>query len=767
VNAPLIRLLVWLGLLLAAAFFMTVGGTYQAIAISAQITAQVLALTILVSWLVVAVVNPRWRPTTSLLGPVLLVAAVYAISALLSQRPRLSLEPTLAGLGYALAFLFLSRLLVERWYRHRFEALLVVGVSTVAVAYIIQVVLDWIEWWSLIGRLSLPPLRPAFDGLFYGTPNLVASFLIVAGAPAIAVAFERTHRRSVAVLLGAIVAVAILLAGSRGGYLGAGVGLLVGVGLIATQRGVGATIGTVWVALRRRPILLLPAALAVVVLIVFVPAIAYRFAQGGDSLRLDLWRSALTIFTQNPLFGAGPGTWVQLKVAASPPGVPNVLVPTAHDMYVQTAAELGIAGLAALAILVAATVRRLLQAWRDPATANRAHAGAVLIGLGALAGQLVVDNLFNLPFICLLVIGLVAWVDGGFRTVEGPADRTPTPAPATGRWAKAGALPVVALAGLLLVIPTFIRIDRASLSDLDGGSAALDGDWPAALAAFDQARQLDPGFTLYDIQTAGALARVGRTDEARSLLASAVTSDQVAVVQISLAALEATTGDLASAMKHARSAAALGIGEPTVALNAGVVGEQAGDLAFALDQFANAIAWDPALARSAFWDASTRAVAKAEIFAAARQRTDPLDAALILAYAGDANGARAEIQGVSTYDIQNAYLAAVEWIGGDLPAAQARLTEATARDPLDWYSAAWMSRISRLSGDLATADRYARWATLVEADGAPAILPELSVVPAANDAVEAGIPSNYPWSTYLRPQTASLLAPQVVLIGAR
>jgi O-antigen ligase len=767
VKGPPIRLLVWLVVLLAAAFFMTVGGTYQVIAINAQIACQVLALTILGGWLIAAIVNPRWRPASRLLVPVLLVAAVYGISALLSQRPRLSLEPTLAGFGYALSFLFLTRLLTERWYRRRFEALLLVGVITIAAAYIVQVVLDWIAWWSLVGRLALPPLRPGFDALIFGTPNLVASFLIVGGPAAVAVIFERTHRRSAAVLMGTVVGLAILLTGSRGGFLGVGVGVLVAGALIATQRGAGVTMSGIRAALTRRPILLLPVVLAVGVIALFGPVIVYRFGQGGDSLRLDLWRSALTIFTQNPLFGAGPGTWVQLKVAANPPGVQNVLVPTAHDMYVQTAAELGIAGLAALVILALAAVRRLLQAWRDGGSANRIHAGAVLVGLAALAGQLIVDNLFNLPFMCLLVIGLVAWIDAC-----SPAERSTVPLPAAPRagtprlWTKRTA-PLVALAGLCLVIPTFIRIDQASLSDVDGATAALAGDWPAALDAFDAARQRDPGFTLYDIQTAGALARVGRTAEARSLLASAVDSDQVAVVQISLAALEVATQDLASAMKHARTAATLGSNEPTVALNAGIVGEEAGDPAFALDEFANAIAWDPPLARSAFWDTPTRAVAKADIVAAARQRTEPEDAALILAYAGDPGAARAELLGLPISATRDVYLAAADWLSGDLAAAQSRLSDMTARDPLDWFAAAWLSRISRLSGDLASADRYARWAMLVEADAVQKIIAESSVVPAMGDAAQAGVPLNYPWSTYLRPQSASFLAPQLVLIGTR
>ena len=73
-----------------------------------------------------------------------------------------------------------------------------------------------------------------------------------------------------------------------------------------------------------------------------LPVLAVRFTQGGELLRLDLWRSALGIFSQHPLFGGGPGTWAQLKLEATPAGATNLVLPHAHDIYVQTLAEVGI-----------------------------------------------------------------------------------------------------------------------------------------------------------------------------------------------------------------------------------------------------------------------------------------------------------------------------------------------------------------------------------------------------------------------------------------
>ena len=74
------------------------------------------------------------------------------------------------------------------------------------------------------------------------------------------------------------------------------------------------------VPLLHRRVAWLMAVLAVPFLAAVVPLLAVRFAQGGDALRINLWRSAAAIFLRDPLTGSGPGTWVQLKVATSPPG---------------------------------------------------------------------------------------------------------------------------------------------------------------------------------------------------------------------------------------------------------------------------------------------------------------------------------------------------------------------------------------------------------------------------------------------------------------
>lgn len=760
----------WIVIAVAWAFFLTSGGTYPGIAdVQAQLVAQVFAVAILGSWLVIALLRPGWRLTTPLLIPVLAASAAYAAAGLFSQRPRLSLEPTIAGIGFALAFLFLTRLLADDWFRSRARVLTIAFVALVAVGYVGQVVIEWVTWWQLVGRIALPPLRPSFVGLFLGSPNLIATSLILAGPIAVTFIASSPARRPLVVTLAVIAALAIFLTGSRGGYIGAGTATLVGIGLLVGRYGPMKLRDMVVDLTRRRPIILAPVAVAFLGLLIAIPALAYRFAQGGADLRFDLWRSALAIFADHPILGGGPGTWVQLKVVTNPAGVQNIVVPHAHDLYIQALAELGVVGVLALAFLVVTVARRLFAASRRAPGPLGIEAGAVIAGVAGFAAQSVVDNLVNLPFVCLLVVWLVAWVEGGLAPGDQPTTTSDRANRESGRWLarRGSALVGVGLLGVLLVIPVLIRVDTAALDDAAGNSAAADQDWPTALSHFEAARAADPDFTLYQLQTASALARVGRTSEARALLAQAVMDDPLAINQIGLAVLDATLGNYPEAMIRARAAAALGIGEPTVALNAGIVGEAAGDHAFAVAEFATAIAWDPPLARSGFWDAPERVTSKGAIVAAARAMTDALDGALIDAYAGNPSEARSALEAMAPSSQRDVYVAACEWLGGDATGALARLGEITRRDPLDWFAAGWASRIARLSGDLATADRYASWAIAVEADAASSVIGEASVVPAEDDAASAGLPANYPWGVYLRPSSPYLLVPELTLIGVR
>ena len=85
---------------------------------------------------------------------------------------------------------------------------------------------------------------------------------------------------------------------------------------------------------------------------------------------------ALRMFSEAPLLGTGPGTWAVQRAAYTEPSEFDCYIPHAHDVYLQTLAELGIVGLLAGALALPAVAWLILRGLRGEATsASAAGAG--------------------------------------------------------------------------------------------------------------------------------------------------------------------------------------------------------------------------------------------------------------------------------------------------------------------------------------------------------------------------------------------------------
>jgi tetratricopeptide (TPR) repeat protein len=555
--------------------------------------------------------------------------------------------------------------------------------------------------------------------------------------------------------------------------------------LVAARRDWRADLRGVAGQLRRRPVLAIPVVAVGLLAAAAVPLVLYRFAQGGDSLRLDLWRSSLAIFAEHPLLGGGPGTWVQLKVEANPPGAPNLILAHAHNLYFQALAELGLAGVAALAVLAAAVVRRLRAGIHHPDLGPQAIAATA--GLVGFLGQSLVDNLVNLVSVCLLIMLPVAWVDGflleverGHRTAAAQGATRPgatrpgatppgsTAGPPAGpspiRQRLEAAFLVGCLAALIAVAPTLAGIDEAAAARAEGGRA-IGTDAARALAAYDRALAIDPDFTLYRIERAAALARLGRVAEARADLAAAAQLDPVGINLISLAHLDLELGDATAAGQHVRRALELAPYDLPVALNAGLMAERLGDRALALEQLATAVTLRPAIAALPLLDDAARTVPKQEVIARARAMSGPENAALILAYAGDASAAEAELLARPNSEYRDIFLAVVRWLGGSTEEAIQRLAATVRRNPFDYVAAGWLAGILRAEDD-SRAGTYLRLVRLVQADVGPGIAAAVTARVISSNESQAGVPFYYPGGIYIRSAGGTVLAPGLTLITA-
>jgi hypothetical protein len=108
-----------------------------------------------------------------------------------------------------------------------------------------------------------------------------------------------------------------------------------------------------------------------------------RLGAAGNNGRLDIWRVDLRQFSSAPVIGSGAGTF-QLAWERERPA--DIRVVDGHSLYLETAAELGVMGLALLAIvligLLAGPARLLASPERHAAAAVLAAGVALLVHAG-------------------------------------------------------------------------------------------------------------------------------------------------------------------------------------------------------------------------------------------------------------------------------------------------------------------------------------------------------------------------------------------------
>src|SRR5438132_1307787 len=139
-------------------------------------------------------------------------------------------------------------------------------------------------------------------------------------------------------------------------------------------------------------------------------------------------RAALAIFVDHPLTGTGPGTFGSVHAAYQRDV--RYYARDAHSLYVQTAAEQGIMGLAALAALLGALGTTWISALRA-SRRTRAYPLVVGIGLGLTAffvhSGLDMDWMFPAnPAMAMVMAGALAWFakdETAGETLDRPALR--------------------------------------------------------------------------------------------------------------------------------------------------------------------------------------------------------------------------------------------------------------------------------------------------------------------------------------------------------
>ena len=751
----------WIGVACLTAYLVFIGGGWFGIYYpSLRILTVSLAAVVLVNWMFLAWRDPRWRPRSVLLPAIVGCLTSLAISSVFSRFPRVSFEYLAYSIVLGALYLLLVRLLSDPIYRVRFVVLARTLFVVIVIAFLARSVAHWITWWGVVGRITTPPLRPEFESLVYGNPSTVLTMVALLAVPVSAGVSWNTRRGAaiVAVALGATAIVA-LLSGSRAGWLALAIAVVAaGVAVLMVPGSRALLMPSVRQFLagwQGRLVGLTAVAIGLAVLVVSGPSILRRAAEGGEAIRGGFVRIALELFSQSPLVGTGPGSWVIQRIALTQPTEVDYYIPHAHNIYAQTLAEQGIVGAVAGLFLVVSVLSLLRRAARDEDRVRRRWAWATTIGLIYFGVHQLLDFYANMPAVLFAAAFPIAYLDATSPTQNHAPLQSPRfalPRVTRGAAVIAAAVVLVAVAGLLWQEVAASQNDAAV-------SRANVGDWSGADAPARAAAAADPAISPY-LLTAGLTAsRSGDHAAAAAYFAVVAARDDLPEAWLDLAAEQAALAQTPDALRSIASALRLGIQRPAVAMPAGDLALRLGDEHLAARAFIGALSTTPSLAADPWWAADKgRARILPKIVESILGSTLPLrwEVALMV---GDRERAASAALDAASSDLGPDVVKA--WTGD--AAARDRLLGRCAADPLDLGALLWCARLEGQLGHLDRANDLRYLASTLNG-GAYAAGAELRVNPnrVVGRTLEGGPAIFWGTYTYRRSTPWDILVPSLI-----
>lgn len=408
-----------------------------------------------------------------------------------------------------------------------------------------------IGWFNVMGPGAWLPLRwPPRMALAMNVSTLLAGYV----APLItlsigwALTVKRRDYRITLMLLAMLLAIVLLLTLSRGGILSltAALGVLIVFQLARWPRLAGRKV--------LRPLIGLG-----IIGILGLGALAMVFTLGrdraaGTSVRMDMVTSGVEMALDNPLFGVGPGIFGREFRSYREQANAYDEYASAHNAYVNTAAETGLLGIIVSLALGLTLLRTWWYVWNEmdsPARKLRVEVAiAALIGVGVHS----MVDVFTVTPVVLVILLLVAYSVTGHRTtLDSP--------PKGQLWPAIAALILILGYGVWLV-----QIDRAHLYyqlSLAKSDTALDDARTAA--------RLDPSLTLYELQIANLLGQQVIGDPTTDIQPAITAYERAVALEptwdvgwINLAALEYRAGNPDRALQHLETAWAINPRSPVV-----------------------------------------------------------------------------------------------------------------------------------------------------------------------------------------------------------
>ena len=517
------------------------------------------------------------------LGALVLLGYVMSLR---SPVPIIAIEKVSQSLPIVLALLLVTDSLFGWWRVDTWESALV---SFAVLLCLLEFVLAFIwlaGWWQVSGEtMSLPPIGYRPSGLFLGHANVFAGYLNLV-IPVAIVRSSTTDSQRDRVLWYLVIAIFLLtqlLASSRGAWLAGTAGILTTVAILLTQR---VETGGIFHEIRRHWIKLVAGAgllLAGTVLVLIAAEVSPGHAP-LLSARSGIWEPAWNIIRSSPWVGHGPASFSALFAIETqiPPGFATS---HAHNLVLQTWAELGLLGLILLAMSGAILILAFVSAWRkkfSPQLAAYAGVGVAVL----LQNQL--DYLFESPgylFGVIVIIGLLYYY---------------TPQSQNLSLSRGWATVAIGLA-LIPFLGNLVLGDRGAQAYWDGVKAGREADWLSASDQLCRAMDLEDSIPLYTFQCGLALAYLAEQEHDSALLHRAGEVFETGLRQdpnwplhwANLGAIQWDLGETQRAQKSLAMAAELAPRNSRIALNLGWMQEQLGDFDRATLSYRRAISSDP------------------------------------------------------------------------------------------------------------------------------------------------------------------------------
>lgn len=567
------------------------------------------------AWIIVSWRRRASWPRTALDLPLL----AWMAAALLSTPFSVDLRTSLNAIWQLAIWLLLLWLLVSAvrrgWETRLWQSIYLAGgvvcllAATELVSWYLGLPLlpAFQQGWPEIGGL-LDPIPPAIYRIEFTLSHstVLSAFLALLVPPAICFALSsRVRDVRMGMLLWLAAAVVILgFTSSRGGILALGVSLpLLVVG--TTQSPQLQNRWFSWSKGKRRAAL---AAILILGLIAVVAAgyfVTSRMGErtSGDAVRQDLWRSGFSLLQAHPITGVGVGAFGHAVRQVRDPLLARDQIATAHNVYLNTGAEMGIAGLLAGGWLLLTLVVIWWKRWktRSPGSASWWRvlgAGAALAGLAA---QMMVET-FTEPAVLLPAIIYVALIVAPDSAEQQPRSRGQ-------RWLWAVALLLLLSGALGKAWDTWAYAQfRQSVR------AIQEGDVDKAVAAAERAASRDRWLPLYECHLAYLNSMEGIHGEGMALTAALEHYDTclggMAVPgwldQLNMATVQWLTGQKSEARQSVQQVTANTPLEWLPWLNRGLWAEEEGHQEDAVTSYGRVLALAPQLAGSPFWKEAAR-----------------------------------------------------------------------------------------------------------------------------------------------------------------